>query len=111
MIITLLMQPGGELLCTLLSIKKTHEILTTAYHAATTWLLVHTTPAQRLGFIEPTATSLLLITVAFRVYHGMKARRVAGLSTSEPSVECSWALGLINHFLSEIAARLLASVF
>ena len=73
------------------------------------WLTA--TPAQRLGFVEPTTTSLLLITVAFRVYHGMKARRDAGPSTSEPSVECSWALDLINHLLSEIPARLLAPVF
>ena len=84
-------------------------LLVSCAHLDKTWLAA--TPAQRLGFVEPTATSLLLIMVAFRVYHGMKARRVAGLSTSDPSVECSGALDLINHFLSEIPARLLAPIF
>ena len=83
-------------------------LLVPCAHLDKTWLTA--TPAQKLAFVEPTATSFLPITVAFRVYHGMKARRVAGLSTSEPSVECSWALDLINHFMSEIPARLLAPV-
>ena len=70
------------------------------------WLFM--SPAHRLGFVEPSTTSLLLLTVASRVYHGMRARRNAGLSNpNEPEVECSWALDLINHFLSEIPARLL----
>ena len=73
------------------------------------WL--RASPAQRLGLSQPSTTSLLLITVASRVYHGMKARRDAGLSyPNETWVECSWALDLINHFLSEIPARLLAPI-
>ena len=73
------------------------------------WLLA--TPAQRLGFVEPTATSLLLISVSSRVDHGMKARCVAGLNgPNDPEEECSWALDLIDHLLSEIPARLLAPI-
>ena len=73
------------------------------------WLFA--SPAHRMGFVEPSTTSLLLLTVAFRVYHSMKARRNAGLSTpSETAVECLWAMDLINHFLSEIPARLLVPI-
>jgi hypothetical protein len=70
------------------------------------WLFA--SPAHRSGFVEPSTTSLLPLTVAFRVYLSMKARRNAGLSTtSDPAAECLWAMDLINHFLSEIPARLL----
>ena len=42
-------------------------------------------PGHSLGFAGPSTTSRLLLTVASRVYHGMKARRNAVLSTpNEP---------------------------
>ena len=69
------------------------------------WLTA--TAAQRLGFVQPSTKSLLLIMVASKVYHAMKARRVAGQNCpNDPGVECSWALDLVNHFLSEITTKL-----
>ena len=64
-------------------------------------------PAHKLGVVEPSTTSLLLLTVAFRVYPNMKARSNAGLSApNDLGVDRSWAMELIKHFLSEIPAQL-----
>ena len=63
------------------------------------------TPAQRLGFVEPNSTSLLLLVVAFKVYHGMKGAR--GAEGHIPvGVDCFWALELINHFIGELPSKL-----
>ena len=100
---------GGDALHHYLRCDHLWTLLISCAHLDTKWLIA--TPAQRLVFVEPNATSLLLITVASRVYHGMEARRAAGLNNpNDPGEECSWALDLINHFLSDIPARLLAPI-
>ena len=69
---------GGDALHHYLRCDHLWTLLVSCARLDKSWLTA--TPAQRLGFVEPTTTSLLLITVAFWVYHGMKARRVAGLA-------------------------------
>ena len=63
--------------------------------------------AQRLGFERPGIKSYLLIIVALKVYHAMKARRDAGLHDANATgEECSWAFDLINHYFSELPSKL-----
>ena len=64
------------------------------------------TPAQRIGFVDPTLYSFLQVVVAFRVYHAMKARNDQGNATGDYDIEILWALDLINHYFYEVPKNL-----
>ena len=52
--------------------------------------------------------SLVMVCVAFRVFHAMNGRRKDGvLDFDDPSAECLNALDLARHFISELPYALL----
>lgn len=80
-------------------------ILTTCARLELKWL--DRTPAQRIGFVAPSTSSLAFVVVAFRVYNALKARRDAGSDNPELlGVECEWAIDLANQFFSELPREL-----
>ena len=63
-------------------------------------------PAQRLGIVDTSLSSLLQIVIVFRVYHAMKGRLEEGNYSNDMSVEISWAADLMKHLFMEIPKML-----
>ena len=78
--------------------------ITSVFQLPASWLV--RTPAQRIGFVDPTLYSFLQVVVAFRAYHSMKARNDQGNATGDFSTEISWALDLIRHHFYEVPKNL-----
>ncbi len=65
-------------------------------------------PAQRIGFVNPSMTSLLQVVVAFKAYHVLRQKDREGCSHHCPNERILCAIDLIRHFLIEIPRSLKA---
>ncbi len=63
-------------------------------------------PAQRLGIVDTSLSSLLQIVIVFRVCHAVKGRLEEGCYSNDMSVEISWADDLMRHLFMEIPKKL-----
>ena len=92
---------GGDALSHYLRCDHLWTILTSCFKLSTVWL--DRSPTERIGIENTNLRSLVMVCVAFRVFHAMNGRRKDGvLDFDDPSAECLNALDLARHFISEL---------
>jgi len=91
---------GGDALIHYLRCEPAWTVITSCFQLGSVW--IQRSPAQRIGFVNPSLTSLLQVVVAFRVYHVLRQRAREGSLDPDPNVNILSAIDLIRHFLSEV---------
>ena len=81
-------------------------VLASCFKLRVEW--ISRSPAQRIGFVNPSMTSLLQVVVAFKAYHVLRQKDREGCSHPCPNERILCAIDLIRHFLTEIPRSLKA---